>query len=226
MTVLYSCIFGGSDRLKRAPKGPRCVVFTDDPKLKGEGWEVQFVGDVDKPRRAARVRKMTPMFDEPTIWVDGSIEIRDWPALMTDIGDAEIACFAHPDRSTCYDEGETVIRLKIAHDAGKDQVRDALAKYWLEGFRPTMLSTTGLFYRKHTERVAAFNDLWRDELNRYGTNDQVHVDYCAWKTGIQIRYLRGHYRANPYALYDRVDHHRRRKPQFLREADCGNYLAA
>lgn len=229
MIVVYSAIFGGSDRLKRAPKGPHCVCFTDDPNLVGDRWEVVLRPATDRPRRAARVIKMTPqdLFPDAdaSVWVDGSIEFKDWPRFMQDCADAEIACFDHPDRSNCYDEGEAVIRLKIAHDIGKDQVRAALAKYRAEGFAPKTLSTTGLFYRKHTERVAAFNAMWRDDLNNYGTNDQVHVDYCAWKTGVPIRHLQGHYRDNPYATYDKTDHHKRRKPQFLLEKDCQNYLA-
>jgi len=228
MIVVYTAVFGGSDSLKKAPPADRSVCYTDDRKLAGNGWEI-VRREAQKPRRAARIVKMTPdqLFPEAaaSIWVDGSIEIRDWPALLRDIGDAEIACLAHPDRSNCYDEGETVIRLKIAHALGKSQIRAALAKYRAEGFAPTALSTTGLFYRRHTPKVAAFNRRWSGELDRYGTNDQVHVDYCAWKSGIFVRYLRGHYRDNPYAVYDRVDHHRRRKPQFLPEKECEHYLA-
>lgn len=229
MIVLYSAIFGSSDSLKRAPRGPdTCIVFTDDQNLAGPGWSVLARETQAKPRRAARALKMIPhlMFPDADawLWVDGSIEIKDWPRLIRDIGDAEIACLPHPDRSDCYAEGETVMRLKIAYDVGRHQIKEALAKYRAEGFAPTKLSTTGLLYRKNTPKVIAFNELWREELNRYGTNDQVHVDYCAWKAGVEVHYLQGHYRANPYATYDKTDHHQRRKPQFLLEKDCRNYL--
>jgi len=229
MIVLYSAIFGGSDRIKRAPKGPdACVVFTDDASLAGSGWCLLYREPPPKPRRAARALKMLPhtIFSDADawLWVDGSIEIKDWPRLMADIGDAEIACLPHPDRSTCYAEGETVIRLKIAHDVARQQVQDAMTKYRAEGFAPTSLSTTGLFWRRNTERVRAFNDLWYEELNRYGTNDQVHVDYCAWKVGVPIKHLSGHYRDNAYSEYDGKDHRKRRQPQFLLERDCQNYL--
>lgn len=228
MIVVYTAIFGGSDSLKIAPEADRCVCYTDG-NLAGGGWEIVRVPVPVKPRSAARTLKMTPHEIYPEadgwLWVDGSIEIRDFEALMAAVGDAEIACLPHPDRSTCYAEGETVIRLKIAADRGKEQVREALAKYRAEGFSPKSLSTTGLFYRRNTPRVVKFNRLWHEELNAYGTNDQVHVDYCAWKVGVEIKHLSGHYRANKYAVYDRVDHHRRRSPQFLPERECVNYLA-
>jgi hypothetical protein len=225
--VVYTAIFGGSDALKRAPAGAdRCVCVTDDATIEGRGWEVMLAAARPGPRRAARLAKMRPheLFPDAdaSIWVDGSIEICDLPALLAEAAGAEIACFAHPDRSTCYDEGAAVIRLKIAHPR---KVNLALELYSAEGFAPTQLSTTGLFFRRHTPAVASFNRLWRDHLDAYGTNDQVHVDFCAWQSGVRIGYLRGHYRDNPYARYDRLDHHRRRKPQFLLESECEHYLA-
>ena len=227
MIVVYTAIFGGSDSLKPAPAGAdRAVVFTDDVALCGAGWEVAIRPEAAKPRRAARVLKMSPheLFPEAScsIWVDGSIAIRDLARIIVDAGDADVACFAHPDRSTCYDEGKTVVRLKIAHQR---KVAMALELYRRDGFAPTSLSTTGLFYRRHSPTVRAFNELWREHLDRFGTNDQVHVDYCAWKTGARIRYLEGHYRDNPFAVYDRLDHHRRRRPQFLPDREETHYLA-
>lgn len=226
MIVVYTAIFGGSDSLKPAPPADRCVCYTDDTKLAGAGWEIVRRPPEKSARRAARVLKMSAseMFPnaEASVWVDGSIEICDWAYLMADTDKADIACFTHPDRSNCYDEGRKVVQLRIAHAS---KVHLALEIYRRDGFSPTALSTTGLFFRKHTPAVAAFNALWRAHLDRFGTNDQVHVDYCAWKCGVPITYLAGHYRDNPYARYDKADHHRRRRPQFLIEEDCAHYLA-
>lgn len=225
MIVCYTAIFGGSDSLKSAPPADRCVCYTDDPNLERAGWEI-VRQPAPKPRQAARVLKMTPhlLFPEAaaSVWVDGSIEIVDWSRLAADTAAAEIACLRHPDRSTCYDEGRMVIRLERANPS---KVDEAMALYRAAGFAPTQLSTTGLFFRRHTPRVAAFNDLWREHLDRFGTNDQVHVDYCAWRAGAVVTYLAGHYRDNPYARYDREDHHRRRRPQFDPGDRCEHYLA-
>lgn len=227
MIVLYTAIFGGSDSLKLAPNwADRCVCYTDQELPTDRRWEIVRQEPGQRARRAARVLKMSPhdLFPDAAawVWVDGSIEIRDWALLLADANGAEIACFAHPDRSNCYDEGRTVVRLKIAHQA---KIMAALELYKRDGFAPTTLSTTGLFWRRNTPSVIAFNKMWRDHLDAYGTNDQVHIDYCAWKTGVPVTYLRGHYRDNPYAVYDKVDHHRRRKPQFRLEQDCAHYLA-
>lgn len=226
MIVAYTAIFGGSDSLKEAPPADRCVCFTDGDVAIKTGWEIVRRDVGDRGRRAARVLKMSPHELFPaasaSVWVDGSIQIDDWDRLIRDAADADVACFSHPDRSTCYDEGETVIRLRIAHAV---KVRAALQVYRSEGFEPKTLSTTGLLYRRNTPRVNGFNDLWRDHLDAYGTNDQVHVDYCAWKSGVSITHLTGHYRANPYATYHKDDHHRRRKAQFRLEAECDHYLA-
>ena len=230
MIVVYTAIFGGSDSLKRSPDGAdRCVCYTDDEALTGNGWEIvqHKLADPSRGRSAARCLKVTPDWLFPdaaaSVWVDGSIEIRDLPRLIHDAAHARIACLPHPDRSCCYDEGREVIRLERAHPS---KVGEALALYQREGFAPTRLSTTGLLYRRHAPRVAAFNAMWRDHLDRFGINDQVHVDYCAWKCGIEITDLRGHYRDNPYAVYDRADHHKRRKPQFNVGNRCEDHYLA
>jgi alkaline ceramidase TOD1/glycosyltransferase MUCI70-like protein len=214
-TVLYTALFGGSDRLKPAPDGPgRCVCFTDDPTLSGPGWTMTR-WTVASPRRAARALKtdahrLFPAADL-IVWADASMTITDWPRLLRDVGDAELACLPHPDRSTCYDEGQTVVRLALAAPTA---IARALAGYRAAGFAPTRLSTTGLLVRRQTAAVAAFNDLWQAELDRYGTTrDQVHVDYCAWIVGIPVTYLTGQYRQNPYMVYDQQDHQHRRQPE-------------
>lgn len=226
MIVAYTAIFGGSDSLKQAPPADRAICFTDVPPVDYRGWEIVRQNASGGARVAARLLKMTPhkLFPDAiaSVWVDGSIEIRNWQMLMWDSAVHDIACFAHPDRSNCYDEGRMCIRLERANPSS---VADALELYTSERFNPTALSTTGLLYRKHTHGVQSFNDLWREHLDKYGINDQVHIDYCAWKTGVTISHLQGHYRDNPYAFYDRVDHHSRRKPQFNPGDRCEHYLA-
>lgn len=222
MIVCYTAILGGSDRLKPAPAGPDvCVCFTDDPALAGTGWTVVLQPPAHQPRALARRLKLTPhiLFPlaEASVWIDASMRVQDWPALLADSDGALCACLRHPDRSSCYEEGEAVIRLKIAEPA---RIRAALARYRLDGFAPTALSTTGLLVRRHTPRVAAFDERWLAQLDQYGTSDQVHMDYCAWTVGLPVTYLRGHYRDNPYVVYDQADHHARRRPRFHLEREC------
>lgn len=212
MIVVYTAIFGASDTLKQAPLGAdRCVCFTDG-HIEDRGWKIIRKAEQVNPRKAARLLKTTPDLLFPkaslSVWVDGSIEIHDLPAIIEDSGEADLACFAHPDRSDCYAEGKVVIGLDRADPT---KINAALNIYRGAGFAPTSLSTTGLFVRRHSSKVSAFNRLWRDCQAMYGTNDQIHVDYCAWKTGLSVKRLRGHYRENPYATYDRIDHHARRQ---------------
>jgi hypothetical protein len=210
--VVYTAIFGGSDSLKAAPTGADlCVCFTDDPTLAGCGWEVRLQPSAPSGRYAARWLKTgsVGLFPEATqtVWVDGSIALVDLTRLLADAGDADLACLAHPDRSTCYDEGRTVVAL---HRANPLQIAEALALYRSAGFAPASLSTTGLLVRQSTPRVGAFNRRWREHQRRFGLNDQVHVDFCAWREDLAVTYLTGHYRDNPYMRYDRADHTRRR----------------
>lgn len=238
MIVAYSAIFGDSDSIKPAPPADRCVLFTDRVVTEAHGWTVVDYRDTGfrtedkdgnkiRPRVMARTLKLSPMDLFPTadasVWVDGSIAITDWPRLVSECATWEAASFRHPDRDTCYAEAATVIRLQIAHPT---KINAAVEYYKAAGFDPSTLSTTGLFYREHNRRVREFCAHWKEHLRRYGTNDQVHVDFCAWLATINIFHLTGHYRDNPYAVYDGTDHRRRRKPQFKLEAECpDDYLA-
>ncbi len=225
MNVLYTAIFGNSDTIKKAPAGPdRCVCFTDDPRLRKDGWEIVVRTKTDFPRWQARDHKTTPeqLFPDASfvVWADGSMTVKDWPRLLRDVGEADVAVLPHPDRTNVYDEGETVIRLRIGH---RDAVRRALDSFREDGFAPTRLSTTGLLVRRMTPAVAEMDRLWHWHLEQYGINDQVHFDYCAWKAGVSITDLKGHYRANPYMVYDQRDHHHHRKPPFLLECDRASH---
>lgn len=218
MIVLYSALFGGSDTLKPAPAGPdRCVMFTDNAALAGHGWEF-----IVEPRSAftrwqARQKKTTSHLLFPdaeiVVWADASMTIMDWPRLIRDFTPGgDVACLPHPFRNNCYDEGAKCIELKIG---GVRNITKALDGMRADGFAPTVLSTTGLFLRRNTDAVRRMNEFWYDHLERFGINDQVHLDYCAWKAGASRVWLAGNYLDNPYMVYDRLDHRKHRKPQYL-----------
>jgi hypothetical protein len=73
-----------------------------------------------------------------------------------------------------------------------------------------VITTGGLLVRMPSLSVRDFNRLWLEQIHRYTMRDQLSIDYCAWKLGLRIGHLQGVYTANPYALYQRSRHARRR----------------
>lgn len=203
MIVVYTAIFGGRDTLKNAPRGAdRCVCFTDDARLTKQGWEIWTWKSGDRPRRTSRLLlcEADRLFPEAeaTVWLDASCEFIDYPAFITEASLHDMAGCAHPSRTSCYQEGEAVVRLGLAR---ADVIARQMATYRREGFQPTQLTWGGLLWRRNTEGVARFNRRWFKEVERYSDRNQVSIDYTAWTVGLKIAHLRGHAYVNPYIRY-------------------------
>jgi hypothetical protein len=216
MTVVYTALLGESDTLKPAPAGAdRCICVTDRPRREASAlgwatapWSVTQQG----PRRDAWTIRCRPEAVAPeadvTVWIDASFTVLDLPALLRDAGDAALTGMRHPERSSCYEEGEALMALGAVEAVA---LTDQLNAYHLEGFAPSSLTIAGVLMRRATPTVHAFNALWESEIHRQaGDLPQVTLDYCAWKVGLPIHYLSGTYLSNPYVLYAHKDHRRRK----------------
>jgi len=217
MIVVYTAILGGSDTLKPAPVGvaDQCVCLTDAPDQDPKGWQLREWVVINKsPRLDAwhlrcNSHRLFPRADQ-VLWLDASFAMLDVAALFRDAGDAELAGLRHHERSSCYQEGRELV------DIGQSLEPDVCAQldqYAREGFAPSTLTTSGILLRRQTATVAAFNELWLEEIYRHpGDNTQLSLDYAAWKVGLPITHLQGTYPDNPYVLYDGEDHHLHRRP--------------
>lgn len=219
MIIVASALIGPTESIGPAPPAPqgvRFVCYTDRRDL--NGWQ-PLPAPAGHPRLAARRAKMRVLDDFPghefSIWVDASFDLLCDPRALVREAVAtgcDVVGLRHPDRRRIRDEAREVIRLGLAP---KDLVTRQLEAYQLAGFDcddapRTVITTTGLMVRRHTQAVQAFTHRWHDELEQWTIRDQLSVDYAAWRTGVAIGYLPGHYRDNRFALYNRVRHRERR----------------
>jgi hypothetical protein len=211
--LVYTAIIGGCDTLKRAPAGVRCVCFTDDSRLRGLGWEMCVPpSSNDSPRLQSRKLRCQPNLIFPGVdafvWLDASCEFKDFARVIADVGASEFAALPHPDRSSCLAESEVCVQLgyrtRAVHQA-------QMAEFRAAGYHFRGLTAGHLTWRRNTERVARFGELWLDQIMKYGSRDQCSLDFCAWRAGLEVARLTGTYRNNPYFYYDLRDHRRRRR---------------
>lgn len=214
MIVVATALIGATESLPPpTPADARFVAYTDRA---APGWEVMRPPP-GYPRLAARRAKMAVLDDFPrvdaSIWIDASFDLTCDPhEIVAAAGGADVAAFAHPDRQRIRDEAREVIRLGLAPG---DLVRRQVEAYRLAGFDSdecpqTVLTTTGLMVRRHTPAAHAFSRRWHDEIEHWTIRDQLSVDYAAWRTGVEIAHLPGHYRENRFARYNRMRHRERR----------------
>ena len=228
MVVVYTAILGGCDSLKPAPKGAdRCVCYTDNAYLlhcvpgSGDclGWEFIEVSEgggypQGSSRRAAWYLRCVPhdLFPvhDVSVWIDASFTLTNLPKLLKDSAGHELSALRHHGRTTIDQEAAAIVKAGQATEA---EVSAQVNAYRREGFGMTPLSVSCILVRQNTPKVKAFNELWDAEIQKYpGDNTQLSLDYCAWKTGLFWHALEGGRLANPYAVHDRADHKRRRKP--------------
>ena len=203
--IVYTALFGYTDPLHEplCQSQARFVCYTDQP-LKSQRWEIIRVPRQDFPTRISRLTKAMShkLLDcEWSLWMDANFTIITDPYLLLD--DNEISLFKHPDRTRITDEAQEIIRLQ---KTCPDKIRAQLAAYKADGFDTDsnpqkILSQNGVILRKHTPQICKLNEMWAHEIHTKSLRDQMSLNYCAWKLGVDINYWPGYHRNNSHFLF-------------------------
>jgi hypothetical protein len=193
--AVFTSITGGYESLKEDQnwEGADWYAFLGDP-VEPSHWQVLPSKDVFKnQRRNARWHKLNSHILFPnyeyTIWIDGSITLKEKPQYFIDnfLKRADIASFRHPDRDCIYEEAEKCKELLL--DDLKT-IDNQMKIYQDEGYgKHQGLSETKMVIRKNNERVKQFNTLWLAEVVNFSFRDQLSFNYCLWKTKINFNYI-------------------------------------
>lgn len=213
--VVYTCVFGNTDPLHEPvrPDGFRFVCFTDQP-IKSRHWEIVRLPTQDAPKRACRTYKQPShlVFPEAdaTLWIDAAFTLLVSPVAVERMASADVMGFRHPDRTRITQEAEAIIRAGKGRPEHVLAQRDAyVADGWDTEASPQQHITNGGFlFRRHTDVVRRFNEAWHHEVQTQTLRDQMSIDYCAHKTGVQISHFPGNVRNNRLARI----HHLHGKP--------------
>lgn len=187
------------------------LAFTDTD-IEVEGWSVLKRGTFLQPRRAARWHKCLPHVVlssevDYSVWMDGSLGLRVSPEQLIDewMGKHDIVSFAHPVRDCAYDEAGAVIKKAKAPAWA---VLAQMEQYKKDGFPRHMgLLGTCLVIRKHTYQMKQFNQLWWEQIDRHTVRDQLSVNYCLWRLGLECYAIPERAWRHPYFSF--VQHQRR-----------------
>lgn len=191
--AVYTSVYGGYDWLKSQPKIPGVdyVCFTDNADLRGDPWRivVRPPPRYEHPRLSAKYFKMLShrVLREYryTVWIDGSVTIRDqgFPeALLSYAEDSGFALFRHPDRSCIYDEAEYSIAMPKYRG---QSINEQVSYYESQGYpRKNGLFAGGLLARDSSRRrVRRLCRHWLRENVRWTYQDQLSLPYVFWKHG-------------------------------------------
>ncbi|WP_333828564.1 glycosyltransferase [Pararhodobacter sp.] len=210
--VVYSVLIGDYEDIKEpAVLDPavRYILFTDNPKLKADRWEVIPIDTLGlSPRKASRLPKLLPHRYLPdhdvSVYLDASLEIVEpnvREMVSQSLLEADIAAYPHFQRDCIFAEIDECI--------SKDKV-DAIAAHSLigrlkaEGFPAEHgLLENAFLIRRDTPKMRRLNDAWHKEFQKGPGRDQFHLMYLLWKHQIKWRRLdnAAQFRKSPHVRF-------------------------
>ena len=204
--IVYTTVLGDTDPLHEPAVDcdAEFVCFTDRPLAAGSRWRAVPIDAAGAPTRVSRTLKLNPHRLFPgaatTLWIDACFTLRTDPRQLLDQHGEDMVTFRHRDRTRITDEAHEIARLGKARPI---DVYRQLAAYQAEGFDTPAapmreLSCNGVLLRRQTPRVAALCDLWTQQIERYTLRDQMSLDYCAWRLGLQLGRWPGTHDRNPH----------------------------
>lgn len=191
--IVYSVLVGDYEPLKEPEAmdpAARYILFTDNPDLKSEKWEVvPFDTQGLSPRRASRLPKLLPHRYLPehdiSVYIDHSLTLiePDIAGMARDaLQGSEIAAYPHFERDCIYDEIEECLSLGKVERSRAEDFRKRLTK---EQFpRQWGLLENALLVRRDTPVTRRVNELWFKEYITGPERDQFSLMYVLWRAEI------------------------------------------
>lgn len=164
------------------------------------------------PRLQYRIPKlfgweMVPDYDI-YIWLDGSMSLQykdsvQW--LLEQLGDADMAVFAHPWRWTIEEEVNHIEeKLKEGNKYITSRYQNGLHKEMFEiikedkSYLDNMLFASNVFVYRNNEKVQEMMKSWWYYQSRYFTCDQVAMPYVIDKSELDINIIADNVFKTPY----------------------------
>lgn len=182
--ICYTTITGNYDILKEplvVSEGWEYVVFSDR-FIDSDVWQCHIT---EKHNREIKILGHKEFFNVPTLYVDGSIQIKgDLNEFVSRIPQW-FTLWKHPHRSCTYKEAQAVIRLKGCKPTIVNQQMNRYKKAGLPG--NWGLAACGIMYRDFSDPVVRemCND-WFKEWEMSCGRDQLSLPYTFWKRGFEM----------------------------------------
>lgn len=187
--VVYTCVFGGYDRLKRQPEFDcvRYVAVTDGNCKPQRPWEIRVVDSRFKsPRRSSRHPKILSHEYFPgqsTLYIDATMTMqrdpREFARHLTGGRCVHVGLSHHPKRRGIEDEAKAIMKVRFDDP---DIVRKHLERYDELDTSEIGLPAGGMIFRRPGAEL--FERTWWDEYSAGSMRDQMSLPYALVKSGV------------------------------------------
>jgi hypothetical protein len=187
--TIYTIITNDYDDLEELSfkeEGIRYVVYTDNPELKSETWEVIHV-----PGLYQRHYKCLPPLKGITVYIDGNIIIKKplKPLVQEVISNNKLFGFySAVDNQCAYLEADTCLNARYASEENLTKAKNYLRE---QGYPENNgMVPTCFLIRNHYEEVTKQGELWFKFIKEIVHIDQVSFNYTLWKIGLENEVFR------------------------------------
>lgn len=193
--LVYTVILGGYDVLFDVVNRTENIDFicvTDNPELKSDTWEIEYIGKVSDPVYINRCYKFFPHKYFPhseSIYVDGNITVLgDLNEIFEKyMAKSDIAISKHPFRKCIYDEAVVCLLIGKVTEV---QVTEQMEKYSYLNFPKNYgLFENNVIIRKHSRDIALLMEDWWTEFNLHTKRDQLSFCFVLWKNSMKCTFL-------------------------------------
>lgn len=202
--IVYTAITNNKDGLKENQRtdGAHFVAFLDQ-SARSSVWEIRRAHDgFDDPSRNAKIHKILAHHYFPnteySLWMDGAVSLRVPLRVLIDtyLTSSDLAVFRHPGEHDCLYR-EAGICKQFGLDDPK-VIDKQVQRYRQAGYPEKFgLAECTVLLRRHTKKVAKFNELWWEEIKHGSKRDQLSFNYVVWKVGLKCNYFPGQVQDDP-----------------------------
>lgn len=215
--AIFTAIIGNYDELNEPliVENDFCdyYCFTDNKKLHSDIWEIVLLDEEEYPemkgldsiRKSRYVKTHPHLFLDDykhSFWMDANLQICKSVPSFIDLflEDNEILTFIHPERSSIYQEADECIALKKDDES---IISNQVDRYNKDNYPENNgLVMTNILYRRHTDKVKNFDQLWWEEIKNGSRRDQLSFNYISWKTNTLYDVCKLHAYRNRFFRYN------------------------
>jgi hypothetical protein len=202
--AVYTSVIGDRDSVRDDQVWGDCPWYAFvDQRCKGGEWNDMPAYDrFASPRRNSRAPKLLAhqfLDCDYSIWLDANVALKVPPEQIVSefLAGHDIAVFKHPERDCLYEEAKTCAVHRLDDP---EAIIEQAKKYEDAGFgKKRGLGECNVIVRRHTPRVARFNESWWAEWCRGCVRDQISFPFALDQAGLSCNFVAPSARAgHPY----------------------------
>lgn len=191
--LVYTVITGDYDTLIRPVKssGWDYVCFTDNPKIRANGWDLQRIPKTSNPckqQRQIKIRAHELPYDL-TVYFDANFHLyRPIDLLLKRHYKSGFLTCKHDSRTLLSEEAFQIVRLKKDTHSSVTNHMEMLNRQNIPN--ECGMFAAGFLVRQRSEQITLLETIWSEMLDKVSHRDQLSLGPAAHLTSTKIQTIK------------------------------------